>query len=374
MKLKKVMAGVCCVGLVFGLAGCGGNPSPSSPTTEAPGAAAGGNEQPGAAAGGNEQPGAAAGGNEQPGAAADEKTFRIDLATAYAADGPAGIALEKFVQDVAEKSGGSIEISLFTDGTLGSASDNYSSVASGDLDMAMTGLEGLDLYAPEYTFLDAPFLMKNEDHLKALLNSGIGDALKARYEENGFVTLGWHQRDVRELASNKEVSAPADVNGLKLRLPGMTVYVDTWSALNVSSTTVAMSELYTALQTNVAEACEGGYEQMDTLKLFEVQNYIAETDHVYEFVGLFINKDLYDSMSENQKSVLNACAEENLAYADQMAKENREQYKKDCLDGGMTQVDVDRDAFVDALTDYYQKQFESKWTVTTYEEVMSYAK
>ena len=82
----------------------------------------------------------------------------------------------------------------------------------------------------------------------------------------------------------------------------MTVYVDTWSALGVSSTTVAMSELYTALQTKVAEACEGGYEQMDTLKLYEVQKNIAETDHVYEFVGLYINKDLYDSMTIRKKS------------------------------------------------------------------------
>ena len=103
----------------------------------------------------------------------------------------------------------------------------------------------------------------------------------------------------------------------------MTVYVDTWSALGVSSTTVAMSELYTALQTKVAEACEGGYEQMDTLKLYEVQKNIAETDHVYEFVGLYINKDLYDSMSDNQKEILNSCAEEDLAYADQLAEENR---------------------------------------------------
>ena len=154
----------------------------------------------------------------------------------------------------------------------------------------------------------------------------------------------------------------------------MTVYVDTWSALGVSSTTVAMSELYTALQTKVAEACEGGYEQMDTLKLYEVQKNIAETDHVYEFVGLFIHKDLYDSMSDSQRQVLNDCAAKNLAYADQLAKENRERYKKDCLDGGMVLVDVDREAFRDALTDFYKQQFETKWNVSTYDEVMSYAK
>ena len=303
-----------------------------------------------------------------------DQNFMIDLATAYAADAPAGVALQKFVDDVREKSGGSIDISLFTDGTLGNPNDNYASVASGDLDMTMSGLEGLDLYAPEYTFLDSPFLVKDWDHMTALLNSGIGDTLKARYEENGFVTLGWHKRDTRVLASDKPISSPADVSGLKLRLPGMTVYVDTWSALNVSPTTIAMNELYTGLSTNMAEACEGGYEQMNTLKLYEVQKYIQESDHVLEFVGLFINKDLYESMSAEQQAVLQECAAEDLAYADQLSADKRAEYKQACLDGGMELVDIDRAAFRDALTDFYKSQFENKWTVTTYDEVMSFAK
>ena len=135
-----------------------------------------------------------------------------------------------------------------------------------------------------------------------------------------------------------------------------------------------MSELYTALQTKVAEACEGGYEQMTTLKLYEVQKNIMETNHVYEFVGLYIHKDLYDRMSDNQKKILQDCATEDLKYADELAAENREEYKKQCLDGGMTLTEVDTDAFRSALEDYYKEQFNSKWTATTYDEVMSYAK
>lgn len=351
MKSKKLMAIFCASAMALSLTGCGGSGSSSSSSATT-----------------------AASGGEAAAPAADEKSFNIDLATGYAADGPAGVALAEFVKDVEEKSGGSIKINLFTDGTLGSVNDNYASIASGDLDMTMAGLEGLDMYAPEYTFLDSPFLMQSEDHLKAVLNSGIGDTLKERYAENGFVTLGWHQRDVRQLASNKQVVGPADVSGLKLRLPGQTVYVDTWSALNVSTTTVAMNELYTALQTKVAEACEGGYEQMTTLKLYEVQNYIAESEHVYEFVGLFINKDLYDSMSDNQKQVLQSCADAALASADAMVVEKRAEYKQTCLDGGMEFVEIDREAFRAALEDFYKSQFESKWTVTTYDEVMSYTK
>lgn len=355
MGFRKTAAVLSLTVLIAGLSACSGSGSASS------------GKDAGAAS-------AVSAASSSEGGAAGDKTFKIDLATAYAGKGPAGQAMKKFVDDVKQKSGGSIDISLFTDGTLGSTTDNYTSVASGDLDMTMSGLEGLDLYAPEYTFLDCPFLVKNKEHLQALLNSGIGEKLKQKYENNGFVTLGWHDRDVRELASNKEVKTPADVKGLKLRLPGMTVYVNTWKKLGVTSTTVAMNELYTALQTKVAEACEGGYEQMDTLKLYEVQKNIAETDHVYEFVGLYINKKLYDSMADGQKKVLQDCATEDLKYADQLAEQQRAQYKADCLKGGMQEVKVDRDAFRNALTDFYKSQFKSKWTVTTYDEVMSYAK
>ena len=113
---------------------------------------------------------------------------------------------------------------------------------------------------------------------------------------------------------------------------------------------------------------------MTTLKLYEVQKNIMETNHVYEFVGLYIHKDLYDRMSDNQKKILQDCAAEDLQYADKLAAENREEYKKQCLDGGMTLTEVDTDAFRSALEDYYKEQFNSKWTATTYDEVMSYAK
>lgn len=303
----------------------------------------------------------------------EDGKFKLDLATAYSADSPAGKAMKKFVDDVKTKSNGTIEINLFTDGTLGNPKDNYSSVASGDLDMTMAGLEGLDLYAPEYTFLDAPFLMKSLKQQEAILNSGIGDKLKAIYKKNGFTTLGFHNRDVRELAGTRPLKTLDDLKGLKLRLPGMRVYVDTWSQLGVSSTTVAMNELYTALQTKVAEACEGGYEQMATLKLYEVQPYIMETDHVYEFVGLYINNKVFDKMTPEQKKILEDCAKEDLKYADQLAAESREQYKEQCVSKGVQIVQVDRDAFRKALEDYYKEQFKSKWNVTTYEEVMKYA-
>ena len=110
-------------------------------------------------------------------------------------------------------------------------------------------------------------------------------------------------------------------------------------------------------------------------QLRRYKNYNEQTsDSIHEIGGLFINKDLYESMSAEQQAILQECAAEDLAYADQLSADKRAEYKQACLDGGMELVDIDRAAFRDALTDFYKSQFESKWTVTTYDEVMSFAK
>ena len=306
-------------------------------------------------------------------AAPEEEKFVLDLNTPFAAEGPAGLAAVEFAKEVEELSGGSIVINVFTDGALANGNESWPSLASGDLDMCIIGQEGLDTYAPEYTFLISPFLVQDYDHLRALLESEIGDGLVEKYREAGIETLAFHYRDIRVLAADKEVKAPEDVYNLKLRLPGIASFVDAWSELGAIPTTVAMSELYTALQTGLAEACEGGYEQMVTLKIYEVQDYIINTEHEYEHVYLNINKALFDSMSENQQNILRECAQKWMAWADEQSESMREEYKQECIDGGMTYVEFDKTPFVEALEDFHRSQFETKWTDYTYDDIMSYA-
>jgi tripartite ATP-independent transporter DctP family solute receptor len=301
-----------------------------------------------------------------------EKSFKLDYATPFANDGPAGVAMKKLADDVRKKTNGSIDISVFTDGALGSGNENFASIKSGELDMSVNGMEGLDMFAPEFTFLSSPFLLASWDQVGRILASDIGAGLRAKFEANNVKPLAYHFRDIRVLASNREVLKPSDVAGLKLRLPLMKTYVDAWGQLNVVSTTIAMSELYTALQTGAAEACEGGYEQMATLKIYEVQKYVADSNHVFDHAATFIHKPLFDSMSPNQQKILDESAKEAMAYADKLAAEKLAAYKKQCLDGGMQLVKFDRQAFADALTSYNKNLFKTKWPGTSYEQIMSY--
>lgn len=328
-----------------------------------------------AACGNSSTPNSAAPGSSAPGGSApQEQNYVLDFNTPFAAEGPAGKAAFEFAAEVEELSGGSIKINVFTDGSLGNGNESWSSLASGDLDICILGQEGLDPYAPEYTFLISPFLIQDYDHVKALLGSEIGEELVDKYREAGIETLAFHYRDIRVLAADEEIKTADEVNGLKLRLPGITTFVEAWSELGAIPTTVAMSELYTALNTGVAEACEGGYEQMVTLKVYEVQDYIINTEHEYEHCYLNVNKDLFDGMSENQQKILTDCAVKWMAWADEVSDASREEYKQECIDGGMTYVEFDKTPFVTALESFHREQFDTKWTANTYDEIMSYAK
>ena len=359
--MKKALAGILAGLMVISLAACSGSSKPAATTAAAAPAATQ------AAA-----PAAAPAATQA--AAPAEKTYNLDLATAFAAEGPCGQALVKLAEEVKERSNGTININIFTDGALGNGNEIIQNLASGDLDMGIVGQEGIDMFGQDFSFMISPFLMKNYDHCKAVCDSEIGKGLWDAYEAAGFKVLAWHFRDVRVMASNKPIQTPADVPGLKLRLPGINTYVETWKQLGAVPTTVPMSELYTALQTGVAEACEGGYEQMVTLKCYEVQKYIINTEHEFEQDMIAINAKLYEEMSDNQKQIIAECSKKWMDWANDLSAESREDYKKQCIEGGMEYMDFDIAPFEEALSQYYKDKFGTTWTKYTYDQVMSYAK
>lgn len=116
---------------------------------------------------------------EETGAAAETKagsgdeTFEFSLSMTYDVKSPMAVAAQKFCDDVKEASDGRLVINLFTNSALGSEADSYIAVAGDELEMTCAGVQGLDAYAPRYSFLSAPFLFKSTDHIKAVVDSEI---------------------------------------------------------------------------------------------------------------------------------------------------------------------------------------------------------
>ncbi|MCG8483792.1 MAG: TRAP transporter substrate-binding protein [Clostridia bacterium] len=303
-----------------------------------------------------------------------KETIEMSLATVYNAKAPQTLGADKFKELIEERSGGSIKVNVFPNGSLGNEKDNYNQLAAGELEMILAGTQGVDQYASEFAFFGIPYLFRSWDHLGAVLEGDVGQKLKARFEEQNIRMLQVCYRGIRNTTSNKPFETVSELEGLKLRLPELASWVATWKELGASPAPIPLPELYTALQTKVVDASEGPYEQIATFKLYEVQDYVINTSHVYEPVWLFVSQSYYDGLSEEHQKLIDECSTEAMDWATEMCAKQSGEFLQELKDNGMTIIEPDVDEFMETAKPVLEKMFKDNWQVTSYEEIMSYKK
>lgn len=301
------------------------------------------------------------------------ESVEIDMATVYDAKSPQAVAAQQFADRVTEESDGEITINFFPNGSLGTEADNFNAVSNGELGMVLGGSTGIDMFAPEYLFFQTPYMMKDVDHVRAFLESDLHDDMVTKMDEKNIHLLGHIERGWRNTTANQSFSTPADLKGVKLRLPESPTWIAAWKALGVRATPVALPELYSALQTGVVEASEGPYEQFATFSLQEVQDYVVNTEHIFEVTEFWVDKELYDSLTDEQRALIDEAAAEAVASGSEEAAAQGDVFLKELTDAGMKVVDPDREALIEAARPALQKLFEEQFTVTTYDDVMQLA-
>lgn len=300
-------------------------------------------------------------------------SVEIDFATVYDAKSPQAVAAQEFADRVTEESGGEVTVNFFANGSLGTEADNFNAVSNGELGMVLGGSTGIDMFAPEFLFFQTPYMMKDLEHVRAFLESDLHDDLVAKMDQKNVHLLGHIERGWRNSTANEPFRTPADLKGLKLRLPESPTWIAAWKALGVRATPVALPELYSALQTGVAEASEGPYEQFATFSLHEVQDYVINTEHIFEVTEFWIDKELYDSLTEEQRGWIDEAAAEAVESGSEQAAEMAEQYLEELTAAGMEVVDPDREAMIEAVRPALEDLFRKQFTVTSYDEVMQLA-
>ncbi len=302
-----------------------------------------------------------------------EQTVEMDLGTVYEADAPPSLGAERFVELVEEKSEGEVVANFFPGGSLGTEQDNFNAVSTGELDMVLGGSTGIDMFANEFMFFQSPYMMRDTEHVRNFIASDLHQDMVDRMDESNIHLLGHIFRGSRNTTSSQPFAEPEELQGISLRLPESPTWIAVWEGLGASATPVALPELYSALQTGVVDASEGPYEQMATFSLQEVQDYVVNTEHIFEVTELWIGRELYDSLSEEQRQAVDEAAEEAIAYADEEAETQAQEFLQELEDGGMEVIDPDRDALLEAAQPALERLFDEQFTVSTYDEVMALA-
>ncbi|WP_249976457.1 TRAP transporter substrate-binding protein [Vreelandella olivaria] len=276
-------------------------------------------------------------------------------------------AAEKFKEEVEANSDGRIEVRLYPNEQLGGEMDVINSIQLGTADMTITG-ESLQNWAPKAAMMAAPYAFRDSEHLQAVVSGEIGAEIEEQITERAnLVPLAWFERGPRELTSNRPIQHPDDLNGFRLRVPNVPLFVDTWEALGARPTPMAFSEVFTSLQQNTIEGQENPLSLIESASFNEVQDYVNMTGHVRSWIYVVIGRPQLERMPDDLQQVVRDAALVMQEYEAELFGEDQARLEQALKDRGMEFIEVDIDAFaekarpavIDALTDEQRALFEA---------------
>ncbi len=280
----------------------------------------------------------------------------------------------KFAELVNEKTDGKIEVRIYPNEQLGSEVDNLNMIQSGTADLTISG-EAMAAWAPKAALLAVPYAFDNQEKMLNVINSEIVEEIKDEIiKKVNVIPLYYYLRAPRNLTSNREIIKPEDLKGLKMRVPNVPLFLDTWKKAGAQPQVMAFSEVFTALQQGVIEAQENPYDLIYSAGFYEVQKYVNETEHVNQWVYVVLGKNQFDSLTENlQKSVLEA-AKEAQNYGLNLFEKEISNYKDKVIKEGMIINDkVDKVAFREAMLPAVKESLSDE-QYSLYEKMINFGK
>ena len=254
--------------------------------------------------------------------AQDVKERSIKLALVNTADSAHGVGAKRLAEVVAQKSGGKLTLKLYPGGTLGGEAAVASSMQGGTIEMSMMGpglLTGVDR---AFGVFDTPFLFDSFKEVDGALDGPVGSKLLDKLPAKGLVGLSYWDHGFRILTNSKRpISKLEDIQGLKIRVQQIPVFIDSFKALGANAVPMPFTELYQALESKAVDGQENPFVSAEVTKFYEVQKYASATRHAYSPLLVLASKKFWDQLSDAERKILFDAANEVKPYQRQISRE-----------------------------------------------------
>ncbi|WP_085506137.1 TRAP transporter substrate-binding protein [Thalassobacillus devorans] len=256
---------------------------------------------------------------------------------------------EKFGELVNEKTDGKLEIDIYPNEQLGSETEVLNGIEAGTVDMTISG-ETMQNWAPEAALMAVPYAFTGQEHLQTVVEGEIGGEIEASVKENvGVTPLYYHMRAPRNLTSNKPIESPEDLGGFKMRVPNVPLFMDAWEAAGARPQVMDFSEVFTGLQQGVIDGQENPVDLIQSASFPEVQDYVNVTEHVYSWIYVVVGNEQFNSLDEDMQKAVQEAAAEAQEYGLELYETETAEIEQDLKDQGMEFVEVDQEAFGEAM-------------------------
>ena len=229
---------------------------------------------------------------------------------------------QRFAENLEAELGDEFDHELFHTQALGDETVHLQMIRTGQIDVYPMGSDAVSL-DPTWAIFDMPFLFSDRETIARLLDGEVGEQLRQSMREAaGLEVLAFGELGFRQITNNvRPIIVPADLEGVQIRVPGSPARILTFTELGAQPINMNFGELYLALQQGTVDGQENPLLAINNRSLYEVQDYLSMSNHVYSPVTLVMNAARYDSLTDEQKNVVKRAAQEAAEHTRQLGEE-----------------------------------------------------
>lgn len=264
---------------------------------------------------------------------------------------PTVVAVENMGKKLEAQTNGRIKMQMFPGAVLGQEKETVEQTQIGALQINRISLGVIGPVVPDVDVFNMPFVFRDIPHMRKVIDGPIGDELLAKVTASParLVALGWMDGGARSLYTKKLVKSPADLKGVKVRMMGNPLFVDTMNAMGGNGISMAYGEVFSALQTGVIDGAENNPPSMFTSNHYTTgTKYYAQTNHLIIPELLVMSKVTWDKLTPADQALVKKLGREAQMEQRGLWDKSVEEYSAKLKAAGVEFVPVDQKLFFDA--------------------------
>jgi tripartite ATP-independent transporter DctP family solute receptor len=287
---------------------------------------------------------------------------------------PTVLAVRWMGERIAEQTQGRLSIRVYHSGQLGRESDTVELARSGALDITRVNFGPLGNPFPLTQIFVLPYIYESVEHMRRAVDGAVGKVVLQSFERRDVIGLAIYDAGVRNFYNvRRPIQVPADLHGLKVRVPPSDIFLDMARALGANPTPLPYGEVYSALQTGLIDGAENNWRSFQTSRQFEVARYLSATGHSMSPEALLISKRTFMALARADQEIVLAAARESVGFMRNLWDQIEAQARGDVIKAGVQVNQVERAAFQKAAQPTVDRYLAADGLKKLYEQVRSLA-
>ncbi len=301
---------------------------------------------------------ACGGGDGQP-----TETLELKMGTTLPASSVNAAGIDAFAQRVNEETNGRIKIDVYHGAQIGSETEMIEQCMMGGLDFMLSSMGTLGNWFEQCSIEDLPYMWASYDNARNAQDGKFGQYIVdyINSQNSGLHTLGLAELGFRNITANKAITKPEDLKGLKIRVTESPMRLAVFNLYGAQPVSMTIADLYSALQQGTVDAQENPTIVVLANSYYEVQSHLSLTGHFFTSLLLHVNDTLWnEKFTEEEREIIQNAFNDCIKQIREEVDKYEDGAAQQCIDNGMTVVtreEIDTDAFKEAAMPIYEEYF-----------------